>query len=91
MKKLKQPNSQLTEVLYYLLKRKYINFKQIYFDTGILNLSARLSDLKLEHDLPIKLNKVKTTNKFGRKIEYGTWALLNKEKGLEVYNELIKK
>ena len=90
MKKLKTPNSQLSETLYFLLKRNMINVKQMMFDTGIINLSARLSDLKLEHNLPIELNKVKTTNKFGRKIEFGNWVLTDKEKGLATYNELIK-
>ena len=91
MEKLKTPNSQLTEVLYYLLKRKSISFRQIFFDTGILNLSARLSDLKLYYDLPIKLNKIKTTNKFGRAVVFGNWKLKDKELGLKVYNKLLEK
>ena len=90
MKKLKKPTGQLSETLFFLLKRKNISVIQMMWDAGIINLSARLSDLKLEHNLPIELNKVKTTNKFGRKIEFGNWVLTDKEKGLATYNELIK-
>ena len=89
MKNLK-PTSQLTEVLFYLLKRNSITFKQIHFDCGILNLSARISDLRNEHLLDIPCKKMETINKFGRNISYGSWSLTNKEKGLKVYNKLVK-
>lgn len=90
MKKLQNPDNQLTEVLYFLLKKDNITFKQIHLDSGIINLSARLSDLKHDHNLPIKMNNQKTTNKFGRKINYGSWILQDKIKGLEIYNKLLK-
>ena len=91
MQELKKPINQLSEVLFYLITKKYITFSQIHQETGIINLSARLSDLKISHNLPIKLNNVKTTNKFGRKIEFGSWCLQDKIKGIEIYNEIINK
>ena len=89
MKNLKSPDSQLTEVLFCLLDRKMITFMQMFLDSGIINLTARISDLrKLNLEIPCTL--IKTTNKFGRNITYGSWKLTNKEKGIEIYNELLK-
>ena len=88
--KLKLAKTQTTEVLYYLLKRDSITFSQIHFDTGIINLSARLSDLKHHHDLPIEIKYIERKNKFGRAIRFGSWILTDKQKGLITYNELNK-
>ncbi len=85
---MKQPQSQLQEVLYFLLTRKTISCRQMMFDTYILNLSARLSDLKLDHGIEIKMTKTHRTNKFDRKISYGTWGLVDREHALEVYKKL---
>jgi len=84
---MKKPKTQLSETLYYLLNRDSINRKQMLFDTGILNLTARISDLR-GLNLDINCVKIKTTNKFERKIEYGKWLLADKKKGLQIYNEI---
>lgn len=87
---LQKPGSQLEEVLYYLIKRDSISRKQIMFDCGILNLPARIGDLRHNHCLDIKLTSVKTKNKFGREITYGQYSLRDKEKGIKRYNQIIK-
>ena len=86
---LKNPTSQLTEVLYFLLLRNSITFSQIHFDTKMINLSARISDLR-KKGLYIPCMQIHFTNKFKRKISYGSWTLQDKAKGLEIYNKINK-
>ena len=90
MKNLKPPTSQLTEVLYYLLNRQSISVRQMLFESYILNLNARLSDLRLKYNIGIKMVKTHRKNKFKRPISYGTWRLTDKEHALTIYNKLTK-
>ena len=90
MKKLKKPNSQISEVLYYLLTRQSISVRQILFEAYILNLSARLSELRHQHNIGLKMIKTHRTNKFKRPVSYGTWRLTDKVHALETYKKLIK-
>jgi len=89
--KLPKPKTQVTEVLYMLLTRESINVRQMMFDTGILNLTARISDLRTKYNIDIICQDIKTKNKFERKISYGQWMLSNKEHAKEVYLKIIKK
>lgn len=84
------PKNQTAEVLYFLLKNEKIDYKLIYVPTGILNLSARISDLRLDYGLDIPCKEVETKNKFGRKISYGTWSLTDKESGRIIYSKINK-
>ncbi len=43
---LPKPTKQIEEVLYYLIKRHSINRKQMMLDTGILNVTARIANLR---------------------------------------------
>lgn len=83
------PKSQNQEVLYCLIKKQVISRKQMMADTGILNLTARISDLR---DLGLKIKCIdrEVTNKFGRKTKYGLWRLEDKEKAKELYHKLAK-
>ena len=86
---IKKPTNQLQEVLYSLLTMDSISVKQMMNDTGILNLSARMSDLKHKHNVIIEIKEVKTVNKHGREISYGTWKLKDRISAREVYDTLF--
>jgi hypothetical protein len=90
MENLTLPKNQLAEVLYELLTNNKITFKSVFFATGIINMGARISDLRLDYALIIPCTWIKTENKFGRSIRYGSWSLENKELGIEVYNRINK-
>lgn len=82
-----RPINQTSEVLYELLK-KDISRSQIFKDTGILNLTAQISNLRLDYDLEIVCTRIKAKNKHGRSISFGKWHLMNKITGIEVYNKI---
>ena len=74
-----KPKNQTAEVLYLLLTQKSITVKSAMNDIGVLNLSARISNLRLKHNLLIECRKTITTNKFGRSITYGRFFLVTKK------------
>lgn len=88
---LPRPKKQIEEVLYYLIKRHNINRKQMMLDTGVLNVTARIADLRNRYFLDIVCNQVSVKNKFGRKIEFGYWSLSDKAEGLKIYKKLQNK
>ena len=81
------PVNQISEVLFELLQ-KDITRMQIFKDTGILNLTAQISRLRLDYDLDIVCTRIKAKNKHGRSISFGKWHLCNKITGVEVYNKI---
>lgn len=89
--RLPSPKKQIEEVLYYLIKRHNINRRQMMLDTGILNLTARISDLRNKYNINIECSMLPIKNKFGRSIKYGLFRLQNKEEGIELYKKIQKK
>lgn len=85
---LNTPKNQTAEILFCLLNYDYISFRSIFEETGIINLSARISNLRLDYGLQIPCKEVEVKNKFGRKIRYGTWNLQNKDLGRIVYSQI---
>ena len=85
---LKSPLTQLQEVLYELLTNDFISVRKILSDTGILNPKARISELRLDHNLSIETEMVKVLNKYGRKVSFGQWKLTDKETALTTYKKL---
>ena len=85
---LNNPLTQLQEVLYELLSKESISVKQMMADTGILNIKARISDLRLKYNLSIDTEMVKVQNKYGRKVSFGQWRLTDKETALLTYKKL---
>ena len=85
---LKSPLTQLQEVLYELLTNDFISVRQILSETGILNPKARISELRLDHNLSIETEMVKVENKYGRKVSFGQWRLTDKETALLTYKKL---
>jgi hypothetical protein len=81
---MKKPNNQTAEVLFELIEKEKVSRLMFLKNTGILNVA----DLRIRHGIPIKCEKVKTTNKHGRVITYGVWSLENID--LEKYNKINK-
>jgi len=78
------------KVLYYLLKSESINYNDFHAKTKMINLSARIADLRNDHFLDIPCTTVKYKNEFGKSKSYGSWKLINKDKGIELYKKLTK-
>jgi hypothetical protein len=91
MKNLPLPNSQLQEVFRELLLNDFISVRQMMADTGILNIKARISELR-RIGLPIATDMVSVTNKYGRSARFGQWHLKPeaKQKAKEIYLNLLK-
>lgn len=88
---LRQPVDQTSEVLYYLLTRGEINRRDILLECGILNLTARIAGLRNTYALDVVCDKIQTTNKFGRKVDFGVWSLSEEdsERAVNVYNDYL--
>jgi hypothetical protein len=91
MKRLSQPESQLQEVLYYLIKRIYIDRRQMILSVGVLNLPEAIRKLRKNYGLTINTSKVKFVNKFGLKKTYGQYSLEHKKEASDIYRKLQDK
>ena len=87
---MKKPTNQLQEVLFELLQKKSIDRMSIMKNTGILNVTARIAELRNKYGVPVKCEKYKLLNKHGRPISYGIWSLTNKNEANTIYNNLTK-
>lgn len=70
-----QPKNQNAEVLYELLNNSFIDRRQMMADTGILNLTARIANLRNRFGLNIKCESRQVINKHGRTVTYGRWFI----------------
>ncbi len=87
------PKNQTAEVLYELLNNEFISRGSMFKSTGILNLPARISNLRLLYDLNIHTERVSTTNKYSRPVSYGIYSiksLESKSKAINLYNDINK-
>ena len=75
MLNLEKPKNQTAEVLYELIQAGFITRRSIMNDLGILNLTARIADLRIRYDIEIKCTRVKAVNKHGRAVIYGLWSI----------------
>lgn len=91
MKKLNKPESQIQEVLYYLIKRIYIDRRQMMLSVGILNLPEAIRKLRHNYGLTIELSEIKTENKFGRKVTFGKYSLKHKKEASDIYRKIQDK
>jgi hypothetical protein len=90
---MKAPNNQTAEVLSQLLLYKQgITRMQFLRNTGILNVTARIANLRNKYGLTIHCKKISTQNKYGRSIKYGQWILEPNERGkaIEIYKKINK-
>lgn len=85
---MKKPNNQTAEVLYELIKKSAITRMSIMTQTGILNLTARIADLRIRYGINVICDKVLTKNKHGRPISYGKWRLFDKKSAALLYDKI---
>lgn len=85
MQTLKQPTSQLTEVLYLLLERDRTSLDIIW--NGVLSPTSKISQLR-KKGVIILCNNIDKVNKFGRNIQYGSFQIMNREDAIKIYNNL---
>lgn len=88
MKNIITPKTQNAEVLFELIFNKQISRATIFRETSILNLPARIHDLRKKFGIDIICDWIKTENKHGRKIRYGVWSLTDKQKAKLVYEKI---
>lgn len=69
------PKNQVAEVLYELLHNSPITRVSILSSTGILNLTARISDLRTLYGINVTCEKISVKNKFFRPVSYGSWSI----------------
>lgn len=84
---MKQPKTQLAEVLYLLLQNDLTSLDIIMH--GVLNPTAKISQLRAK-GVNVLCNGVKHKNKFGRQIAYGRFTVLNRREAAKIYNQLNK-
>jgi len=88
------PTNQTAEVLYELINNSPISRAEALRSTGILNLTARIANLRIRHGIDITCENVKTKNKFSRSVKYGIWSIKGKEnieKACAVYLQINSK
>lgn len=84
---LQPPKNQTAEVLYELLTNGPINRRDILINTGILNVTARISDIR-KHGINVKCEMIKTKNKHNRSISFGKWSIDKNISVVDVYNKI---
>ena len=84
---MKQPTNNNQEILYHLIKYGAVDIFDFPYLSGF---RTRVSNLKLNYGVEMfEMNKYHT-NKFGRKITYVRHYLSDKEKAIEIYNNMTK-
>ena len=92
--KIEKPKNQTAEVLYELIKNTSINRRDLIISTGILNVTARIANLRNIHQIAIDCKRVSVLNKFGRSVNFGVWSISKKPNDLKLiekkYNKINK-
>lgn len=87
MKQIRQPESQMQEVLFELINRLYIDRRTMMLSCGVWNLTARIADLR-RLGLKIISNEKTGINKYDREITFVHYSLENKKEAAKVYNQM---
>jgi hypothetical protein len=82
---MERPKNQLAEVLYVLLHAPQTSLDII--QNGVLSPTSKISQLRAR-GVQVLCDNINTRNKFGRKISYGVFSILNKDESIEVYNQI---
>lgn len=90
MTQLTTPKNQKAEVLYELLQHNEVTHLQIVKATGINCPTARIANLRHQHDLNIPCEMRPVRNKHGRTVKIGVWSIPadEKETAIQVYKTL---
>jgi len=84
------PTNQLAEILAELLLVKTITRKSA-MQFGVLNLTSRISQLRIKYNIDVVCVSISTKNKFGRPITYGKWHVANVDYAFTQYVNKINK
>jgi len=87
---IQNPTNQLAEILAELLLVKTITRKSA-MQLGVLNLTARISQLRIQYNIDVVCVSISTKNKFGRPITYGKWHVANVDYAFTQYVNKINK
>lgn len=84
---MKKPTTNNQEILYNLIKYGAVDIFDFPYLSGF---RTRVSNLKLNYGVEMFEKNKQHTNKFGRKITYVRHYLSDKEKAIEIYNNMTK-
>lgn len=88
MKNPQPPQSQIEEVLYYLITRLKIDRRQMMLSVGVLNLPEQIRKLRVNYGIEIELSSMDVTNKYGRVVTVGEYYIKDKTKARTIYNSI---
>lgn len=88
---LDKPINQKAEILFELLNNNTASRTELMEMTGVLNITAIVSKLRLDYEIEIKCNFKEKFNKHGRPVRYGIYNLVDKNDGLKKYNAINKR
>jgi hypothetical protein len=84
---MKTPNSQLSEVLFELLRKRKVSHRNFQMQ----DFRKKISVLKLEYGLNLKRELVTDVTRYGNHYQYGVHYLEqnDRDKAVEIYNKLV--
>jgi len=82
---MKPPLTNEQEVLYTLIKKGYVTFKDFAYLPGF---RTRVSQLKSNHGLQLETTMAQAFNKFGNHYKYAIHKLVDKESAKKLYDRL---
>lgn len=90
--KLSKPNNQTAEILFELINNKNASRLELTEMTGVLNITAIISIIRLTHKIDVKCDFKEVKNKHGRKVRYGIYSLTEYSKmiAFKKYPEINK-
>ena len=90
--KLSKPKNQNGEILFELINNNSVSRSDLHTLTGVLNVTAIISILRLDYGIDVKCFLRETKNKHGRKVRFGIYSLnkAEKEHALAAYNLINK-
>jgi len=87
--KMKKPVSQISEVLFELIRKRKVSFHNFNYMQGY---RTRISELSCKHGLNLKTTLVSDANKFGNPYNYAVHSLpeTQRNKAIRLYDKLIQ-
>lgn len=87
---IENPKNQLAEILHEMLVTGQITRKSA-MNLGVLNLTSRIANLRIHHNIDVVCVETPTKNKFGRPVAYGVWHVRDKDYAFDKYVNKINK
>ena len=86
---MKKPINNQTEILFTLIRNRKVSIMDFPYLSGF---RTRVSELKTDHDLNLKTDRIQSINKFGNSYTYVQHSLPKEErqKAVDLYNKLVK-